>query len=102
MDAKGGKDRTIPIAPECRKIIKFLPINRDVRSLQRWIKADANKILDKDIHPHTLRHSGATYYLTEKKWDIRYISQFLGHNDVSTTQIYTHLAPKDLGKIMWD
>lgn len=101
-EAKGSKDRTIPLAPECRKIIKFLPLMRNVRSLQRWIKSDAETILQKNIHFHTLRHSGATYYHNSKNWDVRYLSQFLGHSSISTTQIYTHVAPKDLGKIMWE
>lgn len=47
-------------------------------------------------------NSGATYYLNEKKWNIRVVQQFLGHSDIGTTQIYTHVKPEDLFKAMWE
>lgn len=42
-----------------------------------------------DVHPHTIRHSFATYML-EKGVDLRYISDFMGHQSLDTTKIYTH------------
>jgi len=48
--------------------------------------------LNKEVHPHTLRHSYATHLL-EDGVDIRVISAYLGHKSLETTMIYTHLTP---------
>lgn len=106
--SKGNKDRNIPIAPILVKAVKFFPLgstkakDKGIRALQYALKKDGIRILGKDIHPHTLRHSGATYYLNSKKWDIRQLQIFLGHTDIKITQIYTHVNPEDLTKLMWD
>lgn len=100
--AKGDKDRHIPISPEVEKGIKHLPISVGIRALQLSIKRDAKRALGKDIHFHTLRHSGATYYHNDKGWDLRQVQIFLGHSDIKTTQIYDHTNPVHLTKLMWD
>jgi len=99
--AKGSKDRNIPVAPEVVRGIKHLPVEVGKRGLQHAITKDSIRVLNKRIHFHTLRHSGASHYLNIKKWDIRQVQIFLGHSDIKTTQIYLHVNPSDLTRIMW-
>ncbi|MBP2834241.1 tyrosine-type recombinase/integrase [Aquimarina sp. U1-2] len=64
--------------------------------LKKLAKATENKeIIAKNITPHILRHSIATHLLRQGM-DIEDIQQFLGHSHLETTQIYTHLAERDL------
>ena len=100
---KGGKDRNIPIAPKMLKGLKFVPIGCGVRSLQIAFKSSLKRAkIAKDLHFHSLRHSCATHLLNVQKWNIRQVQQFLGHANLNTTQIYTHVSPQDLVDLMWD
>ena len=63
------------------------------RYIQDMVKRYADKAgIEKNISPHTLRHTIATDML-EAGVNIRVVQEFLGHENVSTTQVYTHVAP---------
>jgi integrase/recombinase XerD len=69
------------------------------RNLQKMVRRFARQAgINKSVHPHTLRHSFATHLL-ENNVDIRKIQELLGHADLSTTQIYTHISTEELKKI---
>lgn len=70
-----------------------LPINRQV--IHALIAEYAEKCGLEGVSPHTLRHSFATH-LVQNNADIRSVQQMLGHADISTTQIYTHITSTQL------
>lgn len=100
--AKGHKDRHIPIAPEVVKYLKQIPLKCGIRALQYAWHKKTKDALGAKRNFHLLRHSGITHYITKKRWDIMLVQRMAGHSKIATTQIYTHVNPTDLVERMWE
>lgn len=117
---KGSKERIVPLGSKAiQAITEYLPerdfyikkfridtkrflidekgnlVNR--QEIYTFIREQGKKI-HKTISPHTLRHSFATHLL-ENGADLRVVQELLGHSDVSTTQLYTHISKKRLKEV---
>src|SRR6476646_8886835 len=114
---KGSKTRRVPVGSSAVEWLKsylvirrrqqdievqnlFLtplgrPINRQI--IYDLVREYAEQCGFQGVSPHTLRHSFATH-LIQNRADIRSVQQMLGHSDISTTQIYTHITDAHLRK----
>ncbi len=114
---KGSKERIVPLGKKAIVAIKdYLPfrdfllkkfrldtkillINENGKNMTRQevyiFIHELGKKIHKNISPHTLRHSYATHLL-ENGADLRVVQELLGHSDVATTQLYTHISKKRL------
>ena len=121
VKGKGSRERLVPMSDESIRIVKkylkdsrpFIIRNRtseylfiskkgsmlNRKSVWRLLKGYVVRAnIEKNITPHTLRHSFATH-LIENGADLKSVQELLGHMDISTTQVYTHLARKQLKEI---
>ncbi|MDF9619928.1 tyrosine recombinase XerC [Pseudomonas entomophila] len=114
---KGGKSRVLPVGRKAREALqewfrlRGIAAPRDgavfitrqgnrlsTRAIQMRVKTFGERELGQHLHPHMLRHSFASHLL-ESSQDLRAVQEMLGHADISTTQIYTHLDFQHLAAV---
>ena len=119
VSGKGSKERILPVGAKAKEAIHqwlsvrvalqknddsslFLSKNGDRlshRQIQNRVKQFAREAgIPSSLHPHMLRHSFASHML-ESSGDLRAVQELLGHSDISTTQVYTHLDFQHLANI---
>ncbi|MDA8604963.1 site-specific tyrosine recombinase XerD [Gammaproteobacteria bacterium] len=114
---KGSKERLVPFGEKAVESLSlYLTDRKDLKSKEIFLSNRGTKIsrgafwqrikiytkrenLKISISPHTLRHAFATHLLNRGA-DLRSVQILLGHSDLSTTQIYTHIAKQRLGEIL--
>jgi integrase/recombinase XerC len=117
VHGKGSKTRVLPVGRKAREALQqWLPLRAlsnpadgavfvsqqgrrlGPRAIQLRVKAAGERELGQHLHPHMLRHSFASHLL-ESSQDLRAVQEMLGHADIATTQIYTHLDFQHLATV---
>ena len=119
VTGKGNKDRIVPVGRQALKALRQWAVTRgdlaaadedamfvsnrgtriSPRSVQARVKHWAQQQgIDANVYPHLFRHSFATHVL-ESSHDLRGVQELLGHANISTTQVYTHLDFQHLAQI---
>lgn len=97
VDGKGGKDRIVPLPRNWQEHhMNYIPMPCTGRALQKSIEEQCTKsglMKKKQLHFHSLRHGFATHCMN-KEMKLTNIQKLMGHSDISTTMIYTHMNPK--------
>jgi|SRR3989344_9622883 len=98
-EGKGKKDRVVPLPKGFREeLIAFIPIKCSGRALERAFKRACEKAgllkIKPSLHFHSLRHGFATQCV-KKNMPIHHIRTLMGHSNISTTNVYLELNPKE-------